>query len=309
VVKRTLPFLFACLLEVLFACSIEEARLLAHKKLVIASDFLYPKDEKYFASFAKDKHAKIEIVHMSADSIQYRLKKDAYNTPIDVVMVQSLLSLQALEQQAFQEMDAETKSQLTVLQSFQKNWLLIARDPFVISFLKDSLEKPKTYRDLSTDYLWTSPDFTSLEVLKAQVRFRFQHQKKNKKNQPGLKGWLRGLKDHRISYQEGSDSTASTQLLLLKYSAYLKNRPLAKSKNRKVLFPARLYFDYFAMAIVPQARDYALSKAFVVYWNENALDKSFLRHFGMTALPKEKKKQGFYIAPKEIFNLLSKESN
>jgi hypothetical protein len=288
----------------LFACSIDEAMPLAHKKLVIASDFLYQKDSKFFSELAKKERVQIEILHMRADSIEYRLKKDGFNTNVDVVLVQSLLSIKNLKNQAFQKIEETTEQELTNLTKFQKNWYLIGRDPFILTYLKDSLEKPSSYRELSTDFLWTSPDLQSIELIKAQVSYQYQHVKKKKKNQRSLKEWLRGLKDHRVNYQEGSDSTASTQLLLMKYSSYLRNKPLLTTKKRVVVFPKNAYFDYFALAVVPQAKDYAVSKSFLLFWNEHAKDKRFLKHFGMTPIEPMKKGRAFYISPKEILQLL-----
>ena len=289
----------------MISCSIDEAQPLAHRTFVIASDFLYQKDVKFFADFAKREKIKIEIEHMRADSIQYRLKKDGFNTNIDLVFVQSLLGIKALENQTFQPVqNGFSDGELSELKQIRNNWFLVGKDPFVISYLKDSLDKPSTYRELSSDYLWTSPDLASVEVLKAHVRYQFQ--KKRGNNQKGLKDWLRGLKDHRIAYQEGTDSTASTQLLLLKYSAYSKNKLLTQMKKRKVIFPKQLYSDYFAVAVVPQAKNYAVTKSFLLFWNKNANSSKFLQHFGMTALDRIKKGKGFYISPEEILALLSK---
>jgi len=305
-VDRIKDFLLLILLVAsLFACSIDEAQPLAHKKLVIASDFLYPKDAKFFAELSKTEKVAIEIIHMRADSIQYRLKKDGFNTNIDLVFVQSLLGIKALENQSFQPVqNGFSDGELSELKQIRNNWFLVGKDPFVISYLKDSLDKPSTYRELSSDYLWTSPDLASVEVFKAHVRYQFQ--KKQGNNQKELKDWLRGLKDHRITYQEGTDSTASTQLLLLKYSTYFKNKLLTQMKKRKVIFPKQLYFDYFAIAVVPQAKNYAMTKSFLLFWNEKANSSKFLKYFGMTSLGRIKKGKGFYISPEEILTLLSK---
>ena len=303
---RIKDFLLLILLVAsLFACSIDEAQPLAHKKLVIASDFLYPKDAKFFAELSKTEKVAIEIIHMRADSIQYRLKKDGFNTNIDLVFVQSLLGIKALENQSFQPVqNGFSDGELSELKQIRNNWFLVGKDPFVISYLKDSLDKPSSYRELSSDYLWTSPDLASVEVFKAHVRYQFQ--KKQGNNQKELKDWLRGLKDHRITYQEGTDSTASTQLLLLKYSTYFKNKLLTQMKKRKVIFPKQLYFDYFAIAVVPQAKNYAMTKSFLLFWNEKANSSKFLKYFGMTSLGRIKKGKGFYISPEEILTLLSK---
>ena len=298
-------FLLSFLVGILCACSIEEAKPLAHKKLVIASDFLYPKDSKYFGAFAKDKKVHIEIIHMRADSIEYRLKKDGYNTNIDLVFVHSLVSVKTLENQPFQAVLKDFhQEKLDQLQHIKNNWFLVGRDPFILTFIKDSLEKPSTYRELSSDFLWASPDLASLEVMKAHVRYQFQQNKDAKKN--GLKRWLRGLKDHRVNYQEGTKTAKNRQLLMMKFSAYYKNKQLERSKQRELVFPPNLYNDYFAIAIVPQAKNYEMTKTFLLFWNENAANNRFLYRFGIKPLVHYKKGMGFYISPVEILELLSK---
>ncbi len=298
-------FLLSFLVGILCACSIEEAKPLAHKKLVIASDFLYPKDSKYFGAFAKDKKVHIEIIHMRADSIEYRLKKDGYNTNIDLVFVHSLVSVKTLENQPFQAVLKDFhQEKLDQLQHIENNWFLVGRDPFILTYIKDSLEKPSTYRELSSDFLWASPDLASLEVMKAHVRYQFQQNKDAKKN--GLKSWLRGLKDHRVNYQEGTKTAKNRQLLMMKFSAYFKNKQLERSKQRELVFPPNLYNDYFAIAIVPQAKNYEMTKSFLLFWNENAANNRFLYRFGIKPLVPYKKGMGFYISPVEILELLSK---
>ena len=295
--------LFACILSGLFACSIDEARPLANKKLVIASDFLYPKDAKYFASFEKEKKIKVEIVHMRADSMKLRMTKDQYNTKFDLLFVKSLSSVKELEDQPVQLItEGFVKSSLPSLQRIQENWFLAGKDPFVLTFLKDSLKKPMAYRELTTNYLWTSPDFPSIEVLKAQVTFQFQHDKKNKDPNKSMKNWMRGLKDHRVNYLEPAKNTKNTQLLLLTYRTYLQLSSQIYAKNRTVVIPEKPYCDYFAMAIVPQARNYASAKSFMSFWNENTENKPFLRKLRIS--PISSNSQSLYISPKEILVLL-----
>jgi hypothetical protein len=77
-------------------------------------------------------------------------------------------------------------------------------------------------------------------------------------------------------------------------------------KKRKVIFPKQLYSDYFAVAVVPQAKNYAVTKSFLLFWNEKAKSPRFLQYFGMTSLRRIKKGKGFYISPEEILALLSK---
>ena len=60
------------------------------------------------------------------------------------------------------------------------------------------------------------------------------------------------------------------------------------------------------MAVVPQAKNYAMTKLFLLFWNEKANSFKFLKHFGMTDLNRIKKGKGFYISPEEILDLLSK---
>lgn len=299
-------FLIVSIVFSLFSCKIEEAKPLAAKKIVIASDFLYPKDAKCFAEFEKDHKIRVEIIHMRADSMHYRMKKDGYNTGFDMLFVKSLQSVKELKQQPVQVItEGFQKAKLGGLQRIQENWFLVGRDPFVITFLKDSVKKPETYRELTTSYLWASPDLQGVEVLKAQVTFQFQHQKDTKEANKNLKDWLRGLKDHRINYQEPGNNAKNTQLLLLSYRSYIDLQPQIYAKNRRVIFPEKTYYDYFATAIVPQAKNYTSAKSFMAYLSAHGQHYEFLKRLHMSPLGKNKKGTSFYISPTAVLSLLN----
>lgn len=297
--------LFALVLLFVSSCSIEEAKPLAARKLVIASDFLHENDARFFRAFCKDARVALEIRHMNVDSISQYLKKTGYNANIDLVFIRSLMGVKRLEHESFQEVEPEFLiTQNIQLMPIINHWFVAGMDPFIISYLPDSLDKPSSYRELSTDYLWTSPNFTSLTVLKAQVKIQLQSlSKKKRKKTPSFKEWGRGLKDHRISFVEG-DITASTQLLLLTYSDYLSNDKLVRSKKRIIIFPKKTYVDYFGFAIVPQAKHYAFAKRFLSFWNEHADKKRFLKRFGMLPAPRSHQKSGGYISAKKILEAL-----
>ncbi|MEY4288672.1 MAG: hypothetical protein RLZZ30_760 [Bacteroidota bacterium] len=297
--------LFALVSSFLFSCAIEEAKPLSDRKLVIASDFLKEKDVRLFRAFSKESHVKVEIHHMTADSISTYLKKAGFNANIDLVFIRSLMGVKTLEHQSFQEVEPAFLSEQGIrLHPIIDHWFAAGVDPFVISYLPDSLDKPASYRELSTDFLWTSPNFRSLTVLKAQAKLQLQSiPKKNRKKTPTFKEWSRGLKDHRINYVEG-DSTASTQLLLLTYHDYLSNAKLVRSKKRVVVFPTKTYVDYFGFAIVPQAKHYPFAKRFLSYWNEHAENARFLRRFGMRPSALKQQKKARYISAKKILEAL-----
>lgn len=303
--KRKLNVLFILVLVFISSCSIEEAKPLAVRKLVIASDFLHENDTRLLSAFSKKAHVTLEIRHMSADSISHYLKKTGYNANIDLVFIRSLMGVKTLEHQSFQEVEPEFLiAQNIQLKPIIDHWFVAGLDPFVLSYLPDSLDKPISYRELSTDYLWTSPNFTSLTVLKAQAKLQLQSlPKKKRKKTPSFKEWSRGLKDHRISFVEG-DSTASTQLLLLTYRDYLSNDKLVKSKKRVIIFPKKTYVDYFGLAIVPQAKHYAFAKRFLSFWNEHAENSRFLIRFGMRPAPRSRQKKSGYISAKKILEAL-----
>lgn len=303
--KIKLYAFFVLILSVISSCSIEEAKPLAMRKLVIASDFLHEKDARLLGAFSKEAHIKLEIRHMTADSISQYLKKTGYNANIDLVFIRSLMGVKTLEHQSFQELEPEfLVAQNIQLKPIIDHWFVAGVDPFILSYLPDSLDKPRSYRELSTDYLWTSPNFTSLTVLKAQAKLQLQSlSKKKRKKTPSFKEWSRGLKDHRISYVEG-DSTASTQLLLLTYYDYFSNDKLVKSKKRVIIFPKKTYVDYFGFAIVPQAKHYVFAKRFLSYWNEHAENTRFLNRFGMRPAPQTHQKKGAYISAKKILEAL-----
>lgn len=287
----------------LFSCSIEEAKPLRIRKLTIASDFLTKKDAHLFNRFAKEQHVQIDIYSMSADSLQSYLKSTGYNADIDLVFLGSLMSIKQLKNQDFQEIEPSfLKENRITLKPLIKNWFVAGINPFVLSFIQDSLAKPTTFRSLTTDFLWASPNEPSLDVLKAQVKLQFRSSHGQTKRRTYL-DWIRGWKDHRMPYME-SDSIGSSQLLVLTYHDYVKNKKLVQSKKRKVLFPKDPYIDYFGFAVVPQARHYDIAKQFIYFWNSQKENSGFLKRFGIRPHRQFKQNKQHLFAPKKILAFL-----
>ena len=121
---------------VLVACKIEEAKPEISRKLVLASDFLEAKDTVLFKRFSKKTGIRLKILNLNASQIAQKLKKEGYNSSIDLVFVKSLNSVKTLDKTKFQELDANFLREKTPSLKAFKNatWLVAGLDPFVFLY-------------------------------------------------------------------------------------------------------------------------------------------------------------------------------
>lgn len=305
-VKQIQLFISSGILFLFLSCSIESAKPVSNKTLVIASNFLNKKDLVLFKKFNKESNIKLELISMSADSIRASLNKEGFNSKIDLVFIHSIQHIKKLDPIVFQGLNKVfINKHLPNFQSFSKNWMLVGLDPYILSYIPDSLDKPTTYRELTSDFLWACPDESSLAVLKAQVHIQFLFLDKKKQKSIGYQTWLRKLKDHRVTYVETGSEKTSRQLLLLPYCAYMKNEKLIKDPKRRYIIPDDPLYDFYGMAVVQQARNYYEAKQFLLFWQERTKEQAFLNRFGMVPIHKNGKRN-CKISPEKISEELSK---
>ena len=141
---------------VLVACKIEEAKPEISKKLVLASDFLDAKDTVLFKRFSKKTGIRLKILNLNASQIAQKLKKEGFNSTIDLVFVKSLNSVKILDKTKFQKLDANFLREKTPSLKAFKNatWLVAGLDPYVFSYIPDSTKTAKTYSDLTNNFSW-----------------------------------------------------------------------------------------------------------------------------------------------------------
>jgi hypothetical protein len=251
----------------LFSCGLETAKPGKNTEVVIASNFLFPKDVRFYKGFQKRTGIHVKIIHLSSDSINKHLQKFGYNSEFDLLFLNSLRDMKRLKKNKFHEFNySATKSELKLFKPIMKNqWLIVGIDPYVFSYYQDSTERPKTYKELTKNFLWATPNEEDLDVFLAQVKY---HLRKNKT----YKKWKADFERNQVTYDVGTDSSSSQQFLLLKASAVKRDSTLSMSKGRVVYFPNQtkngFYADRYGMALVEQAKNFENAKRLLLYINQ-----------------------------------------
>jgi spermidine/putrescine-binding protein len=257
---------------VLVACKIEEAKPEISKKLVLASDFLEAKDTVLFKRFSKKTGIRLKIINLNASQIAQKLKKEGYNSSIDLVFVKSLNSVKILDKTKFQKLDANFLREKTPSLKAFKNatWLVAGLDPFVFLYDPNFYTGKKNYRDLSKNFTWASPQsIEELAVIGAHNTILFK--KKDSVQYNFIK--------NNVAYQSLSNGVISSQFLVLKNSFFEKNKEL--SKKREIFFPDKTYADRWCFAVVDQAINYGNVEAFLMYYSSLSESTYFIKKTGV----------------------------
>jgi ABC-type Fe3+ transport system substrate-binding protein len=263
---------------VLVACKIEEAKPEISRKLVLASDFLEAKDTVLFKRFSKKTGVRLKILNLNASQIAQKLKKEGYNSSIDLVFVKSLNSVKILDKTKFQKLDTNFLREKTASLKACKNatWLVAGLDPFVFSYILDSTKTAKTYSALSTNFTWASPQ--SKDEFSVLLAHRGSHSKKDAK-------WIKGFIQNNVAFNSEKDSVQNSQFLVIKHSFFIKNKSLSQNKKRVLFFPKEkktaCYADRWCFAVVDQAKNYESAKTFLVYYSKLSLSKNFKKQHGV----------------------------
>jgi hypothetical protein len=257
---------------VLVACKIEEAKPEISKKLVLASDFLEAKDTVLFKRFSKKTGIRLKILNLNAGQIAQKLKKEGYNSSIDLVFVKSLNSVKILDKTKFQKIEENFLREKTPSLKAFKNatWLVAGLDPFVFLYDPNFYTGKKNYRDLSKNFTWASPQsIEELAVLGAHNTILFK--KKDSVQYNFIK--------NNVAYQSLSNGVISSQFLVLKNSFSEKNKELLK--KREIFFPDKSYADRWCIAIVDQAINYGNVEAFLIYYSSLSESTYFIKKTGV----------------------------
>lgn len=264
----------------LAGCSIEEANKGNKNELIIASDFLKSKDSILFRKFSKANNIRVKIRFISSDSIQKSLRKDGFNSDFDLVFVKSLLSVKDLKSIKFHHLSQNIiKESLTNFQSFQNNsWFAIGLDPYVFSYIPDTLDVPTSYKHLTKNFNYTSLNPVENAVLLAHVKHL------TKKNPSYYSSWKKSFEGNYIPFNPRADSLPSKQFFLLKWSQYLENPILKKNKKRIVNFTLNntaLYADRKCIAVVLEAKNFNNACLFLSFLNTKSNSAYFFEKMGI----------------------------
>ena len=274
---------FLFLLLLLFSgCRLEDADSKNTTELIIASDFLKPKDTVLFQTFSEVNHIHVKIKFLPTDSIKNSLHKDGFNSNFDLIFVKSLQSVKDLKSITFHHLSKNTiKESLFNFRAFQNNsWFAIGTDPYVFSTVPDTLEVPTSYRDLSQKFNYSSINPSENAVLLAHVKYL------TKKKPSYYSMWKKSFEGNYVPFNAGSDSLPSKQFLLLKWSHYIENPIIKKNKKRTInylLNNSALYADRKCIAVVLQAKNFKNACLFLSFLNSKNKSSYFYEKMG--ALP------------------------
>jgi len=285
-------FVFAFL--IIQSCGIEEAKN-DKNKLVIASDFLNPKDTILFKRFIKSTNISLSIIHLNAESIAKKLDDEGFNTNIDVVFVSSLQSVKKLRAIKFHTISSQNiEDNFPSIRKFQNNsWFAIGYDPYIISYIPDTIETATNYKDFTSKFSYASLNSQNNKVLKSHVNFLIKNTMKNE-------AWnINFDKRYTILISE-SDSVSTKQIYLFKWSEYLNNPKLTQNKKRKIDLNFNsenggLYADRKCLSVVKEAKNFKNAVSFLIFLHTNSHNAIFLEKFGAVPILEKGK---VYIYPK-----------
>jgi hypothetical protein len=281
-------FLITILVVFLVGCSIEEANQSDKNELIIASDYLKSNDTTLFRTFSKTNNIRIKIKFLSSDAIRKSLQKDGFDSNFDLVFVKSLQSVKNLKSIEFHHLSRNIVNEsLTNFRAFQNNsWFAVGLDPYVFSFVPDTLRVPTSYKDLTKNFKYSCLNPNENAVFLANLKYL---SKKKPNNYLNLK---KSFEANLSTFNKGTDSLPSRQFLLLKWSQYLENPILKKNKKRTINYTldnSALYADRKCIAVVLEAKNFKNACLFLSFLDTKNKSALFCERMGaVPILPKNK---------------------
>lgn len=289
--SRNLPvlktLLYSLLVLLLFACQVEIAKPDPEKKLVVATNFITPKQAQLFRKWEKKSGIELRFVQLSAQQIKNQISKNPWSPGFDVVWFNGLEDFLPLQKTHFQERSLD-----------------FAQIPIGLSYVPDSVNQVKDFVKLSQTNLWAAADDYSYPLLKAHFDYAFRNRAKNKKQNTAYRDILSGLKDRKLAFN-GADQY-HTNMLLCRYDTY---QHVLRKANRKQLVIYPKFFKYAGVSdrsifcIVAQTPHYSSALRF-----KNLLrlqlqkSENFVKQIGIQAFKNRKEN----ISGKILLGLLKK---
>ncbi len=282
---------FFSLVILITSCDLNNAKQSPKKEIIIASDFLCPKDTSLFYAFTKENGIHIKIVHLTADSIKKKLYKNHFNSKIDLVFVNSLNSVKELNSISFHRISESTrKENMSKFRAFKNNtWFAVGLDPFGFSYVVDSLNTPKIYSDLNNKYKFSNYESTNTNVFLAHLNYLF------KKNPDDYIKWKKSFVKNLSPLESSTDSLTSKQLILINWSNQLDYPHLPERNKRINDFNLNqingLFADRKCLGIVKEAENFSYTLLFLSFLNKKINNLNYVKKLKMlpiNSLPKEK---------------------
>jgi spermidine/putrescine-binding protein len=276
-------FITACL--VLTACKVEKARPFKKQHLYIASDCLTYKDSSLFRTFEKRWKVDVHIFNFSTDSLEEVLISEGINSAYDVVILSSVYDMHEFnEKELLQRIPEESfpKELPLKYRSKSRKWCGLGIDPYIILTKDDSVNRVRSYRDLSTKSNWCT------DLKKNNQWYPFYAviaQKIDPKSTFSAVNWITNFTKKRSKIFAETDSVQQCNTVLTNYSQYRKNELFRSKfyKKHQVIFPNQrsggTYFNMPCFAVVKQARNYTSAIKFLNYLFIESVNKRINFHW------------------------------
>lgn len=267
-------FIVLIFLGVLTSCSIESAKPKAKRELIIASDYLTPKDTVLFSKFIQSNKVELSISNMTTDKIIGHIRNMESNSGIDLIMVKSLYDVSRLDKRELLQninFGEEIPMEAQAYSSWKYNYIGIGIDPYIIAFNLDANNNTKMYNDLTNHMYINGIDEEHFPPLLAPVLKKLNKAKGNK--------WIKDYLENSVNLPRKTDSlrndTTYRDLPMITTLSFFKEKKdsMFVLKNRSYLLPNErstgTFYNVRSIAFVDQAQNYTIAKEFLQFYLED----------------------------------------
>ena len=274
---KKILYCFATLLTA-NSCLIETAKAPAKQYVNIYTDCLVKNDLKLFSSFSKKEHIHVRIIHLPADSILSRLKKQKYNTNADILLLKSVFNMnQAQREKLLQPVSSWKIDELigTNYKAKDNTWFGIGIDPYVFVSKNDSTSIISEFGELlksSNIDKWSTNFKATNELVPLLAPFLFK--KKNSAAKKWYYDFLANQHTQEVTKNRNGIPIMTANVLLTSYSIYSKmvHKKDSINKNFHLHFSNQAnigaYYNLLCAGIIKQARNFENAKLLLEYISE-----------------------------------------
>lgn len=242
------------------ACGYEELNPIQKQNLTIASDYLFAQDSILFADFAKKTNIKVNIIHISADSISNKIIQNPLNVDFDMIMISDMPILENLKNRNLLQKFSSNIHKT----NFNEHIILTGIDPIVFKSNKNALNDSASYNDLSRN-LWY-PILNELDLKKLYNGIKNINEWSTRESAI----WLNQTGFKKLSYPL-EDSLAPKMFEVGFLSQLERTNSLPDSLNtfQYLIFPNQLQtgllYNYYGAGIVYQSRNFFAAMQMIEY--------------------------------------------
>lgn len=280
--KRIKSILEVLPIALLFSsCLLENARAPEKQQIIIGSDFLTKNDSALFRPFQERYDINVKIIHLPADSLYIRLKKEQIQSNIDALWLKSSLSFANFSShKLLTPLDSRFSDLNPDLSGMRKDWTLLTIDPIVTC--RKTRFKAINYNDLINLSSWSvlEQDEATLSVFYSSVIFHFGTAKRNE-----AVDYIRKTRSN-YSPQPQSDSL-SEPVFIGRLSAANRLGMQSYVPNQ---YAQGCFYDGHSFAIVRQAKNFDNAVQFLEFSFKDKPNQKIAKYFNIFPIkdPKER---------------------